>query len=116
MMLAKIPSTRFLFDARSSRIKEINRRNIYALGQVSSLGCNAIVKRCSAAEVIHIRYIPGDQILQYMRNVWKKPILWDQEIALDQLGQLTCAVPKEEFMHLNQAATDFTNSFKAVPI
>lgn len=52
----------------------------------------------SRAEVIHVRYSPGDQVLQCMRKVWNKPVLWDQEIAIDENPTLTCAATKEEFM------------------
>lgn len=52
----------------------------------------------SGGEVIHIRYSPGDQALQCMRKVWNKPILWDQEIAIDEQWQLSCFATKDEFM------------------
>ena len=51
----------------------------------------------SGGEVIHIRYSPGDQALECMRKVWKKPVLWDQEIAIDEQWKLACFATKEEF-------------------
>jgi hypothetical protein len=39
-----------------------------------------------------------------MRKVWKKPILWDHEIALDQLEQLRCTASKDEFIQALQSA------------
>ena len=51
-----------------------------------------------SGEIIHVRYSPGDQILECIRKVWKKSVLWDQEIAIDEQWQLTCPASKEEFL------------------